>query len=234
MNYRFHNAEKGVMYEIMLPKKIQYQDFLFTSLVNGFRTFTFTGYFQKNRESVRQLFENYSDVLYLKRNNLELFDTDYKPIFQGYSMYEVDGVFRHDDSMNFDEELTQIIRVYFIPDYALIGKRFSAYSPLEILKYADIFFSLSTNMYRRMQPFYDPEEHFMNAGISYQKKHQELYDYFNNWVDAVSTFVFGYIIHEICQHLSNYYEEKKIKELEKEIWVTSQWGILINRTRLKG
>jgi hypothetical protein len=71
MNYRFHNAEKGVMYEIMLPKKIQYQDFLFTSLVNGFRTFTFTGYFQKNRESVRQLFENYSDVLYLKRNNLE-------------------------------------------------------------------------------------------------------------------------------------------------------------------
>jgi hypothetical protein len=64
-------------------------------------------------------------------------------------MYEVDGVFRHDDSVAFDEELTQIIRIYFIPDY------------------------------------------------------------FNNWVDAVSVFVFGYIIHEICLHLSTYHEEKK-------------------------
>ena len=233
MNYRFHNAEKGVMYEIMLPKKIQYQDFLFASLVKGFRTFTFSGYFKQNEESVKQLFEKYSDIIYLKGNILELFDTDYNPIFQGYSMYEVDGVFRHDDSVAFDEELTQIIRIYFIPDYISIAKRFPSYSNLEILKFADTFFSLSTNMYRRMQQFIKTEEDIMNAGISHPQKHNELSDYFNNWVDAVSVFVFGYIIHEICLHLSTYYEEKKIKELEKEIWVTSQWGILINRTKLK-
>jgi len=84
-----------------------------------------------------------------------------------------------------------------------------------------------------MQQFINTEEDIMNAGISHPQKHNELSDYFNNWVDAVSVFVFGYIIHEICLHLSTYHEEKKIKELEKEIWVTSQWGILINRTKLK-
>ena len=233
MNYRFNNAEKGVMYEIMLPKKIQYQNFLFSSLVNGFRTFTFSGYFKENEESVNQLFENYSDVLHMKWNNLELFDTNYKPIFQGYSMYEVDGVFRHENSTAFDEELTQIIRVYFIPDYNGIDNIFPLYSHLEILKFADIFFSLSTNMYRRMQPSFGIDEDFMNLSFSHQTKHKELFDYFNNLVDAVTLFVFGYIIHEVCRHLCIYYEEKELKELEKEIWVTSQWGLLINRTKLK-
>jgi len=233
MNYRFHNAEKGVMYEIMLPKKIQYQDFLFTSLVDGIRSFTFSEYFKQNKDSVKQLFEKYSDIIYMKRDLLELFDTDFHPIFQGYSMYEVDGVFRHDSSVAFDEELTQIIRIYFIPDYISIAKRFPAYSNLEILKFADTFFSLSTNMYRRMQQYITTEEDISKEGISHPEKHSELSNYFNNWVDAVSVFVFGYIIHEICRHLSSYYEEKKLKELEKEIWVTSQWGILINRTKLK-
>ena len=217
MNYRFHNAEKGVMYEIMLPKKIQYQDFLFSSLVDGIRSFTFSDYFKRNEESVKQLFEKYSDIIYLKKDTLERFDTDFNPIFQGYSMYEVDGVFRHDNSVAFDEELTQIIRIYFIPDYLGIAKRFPDYSHLEILKFADTFFSLSTNMYRRMQQFIHTEEEIRNGGTSHPHKHHELSDYFNNWVDAVSIFVFGYIIHEICRHLSSYYEEKKLKELEKEI-----------------
>jgi len=233
MNYRFHNAEFGVMYEIMLPKKIQYQDFLFNSLVNGFRTFSYSRYFKENKISVLELFENYFDIIDIKMNDLELFDRDYKAIFQGYSMYEVDGVFRHVDSISFDEELTQIIRVYFIPDYIEIGKRFPKYSPTEILNQADLFFSLYKNMYRRMRMSTVTGEQIESYGISSQDGNSELFSYFNHWVDAVMLFVFGFIIHEICKHLSNYYKEKKIKELEKEIWVTAQWGILINRTILK-
>lgn len=221
------------MYEIMLPKKIQYQDFLFNSLVNGFRTFTFAGYFKENQESVRQLFEDYSDVLSSKKFDLELFDRDYKPVFQGYSMYEVYGVFRHEDSMAFDEELTHIIRVYFIPDYAEMGNRFPAFSQSEIFRYADAFFALSTNMYRRWQSIVDMEKLIEELGISFQKGHEELFNYLNNWIDSVALLVFGSIIHEICRNLSTCYEEDKIRALEKEIWVTSQWGILINKTILK-
>jgi hypothetical protein len=234
MKYRFHNAEIGVMYEIMLPKKIQYQDFLFNALVNGLQTFTFSSYFEKNKESVKQLFEEYSDYLIGKRAEVQLFDTDYTAIFQGYSMFEVNGVFRHEKSNSFDEELTQIVRVYFLPDYEDMMKRFPDFSRIEILQFADSFFSLHTNMYRRLQEFYAVSVTEGSADEAIHKRQKVLYDYLNHWVDAVSLFVFGYVIHEICKHLDSYYEEKRLTTLEKEIWVSSHWGILINRTRLKG
>jgi len=126
MNYRFHNAEKGVMYEIMLPKKIQYQDFLFTSLVDGIRSFTFSEYFKQNKDSVKQLFEKYSDIIYMKRDLLELFDTDFHPIFQGYSMYEVDGVFRHDSSVAFDEERHKLSEFTSFLIISVLPKNFPA------------------------------------------------------------------------------------------------------------
>jgi len=233
MKYRFHNAEIGVMYEIMLPKKIQYQDFLFNSLVNGIQTFSFTKYFEENRISIKQLFEEYSDFLSSKKFELELFDRDYTAIFQGYSMFEVNGVFRQENSTSFDEELTQIVRVYFLPDYNDIYKRFPSFSKIEILKFADNFFSKHTNMYRRIQQYTDPSGSARFGDFDTQEKQRVLYDYFNYWVDAVALFVFGYIIHEICKHLSSYYEDKIMKTVEKEIWVSSQWGILINRTKLQ-
>lgn len=233
MKYRFHNAEVGVMFEIMLPKKIQYQDFLFNALVNGLQNFSFSSYFEQNKASVLQLFEDYSDYLIGMRPEVELFDTDYAAIFQGYSMFEVNGVFRHANSRAFDEELTQIVRVYFLPDYEDMFKRFPDFSRIEILKFADSFFSLHTNMYRKLRQYYDVPEQTGSGDDSERDKHRVLYDYLHNWVDAVTLFVFGYIVHEICKHLGSYYEDQRLTSLEKEIWVSSHWGILVNRTRLK-
>lgn len=233
MRYHFHNAEIGVMFEIMLPKKIQYQDFFFNALVNGLQTFSFSTYFEENKTSVKQLFEEYSDYLASKRVELELFDRDYAAIFQGYSMFEVNGVFRHEKSNVFDEELTQVVRVYFLPDYEDMSKRFPAFSRIEILKFADNFFTQHKNMYRRLNQFYDVAGKDVLGDDHIQEEQKVLYDYLNYWVDAIALFVFGYIIHEICKHLGSYYEEKRLSKLEKEIWVSSHWGILINRTRLK-
>jgi hypothetical protein len=233
MQYRFHNAELGVMYEIMLPKKIQYQDFLFNSLVNGLRTFSYTKYFRENKESFMQLFEDYTDAINLKKNDLELFDANYLDMIKGYSMYEVYGVFRQADSYNFDEELTQIVRLYFIPDYAGIAKKFPGFTINEIQTYADMFFSLYKNMYRRQEGFPASPEILLRHGLTSPERYEPLHTYYTHWVDAAMLCVFGYIVHEICRHLSTYFEEKKLKELEKEIWVTSHWGILINRNILK-
>lgn len=233
MRYRFHNAEIGVMYEIMLPKKIQYQGFLFNALVNGLQTFSFASYFEENKESVKQLFEDYSDYLVGKRPEVELFDTDYAAIFQGYSMFEVNGVFRHEKSDAFDEELTQIVRVYFLPDYDAMGKRFPEFTQIEILRFADNFFSQHKNMYRRLQQFYNTSGKADSGDAPEQEREKVLHDYLNHWVDAVALFVFGYIIHEICKHLGAEYEKDRLPALEKEIWVSSHWGILINRTRLR-
>jgi hypothetical protein len=233
MKYRFHNAEIGVMYEIMLPKKIQYQGFLFNALVNGLKTFSFSSYFEENKNSVKELFEDFSDYLIGKRAEVELFDTDYAAIFQGYSMFEVNGVFRHEKSDAFDEELTQIVRVYFLPDYENMYKRFPEFSQIEILRFADNFFSLHKNMYRRLHQFFDVFGKADPEDESIKEREKVLHDYLNHWVDAVALFVFGYIIHEICKHLGSEYEEKRLSILEKEIWVSSHWGILINRTRLQ-
>ena len=233
MKYRFHNAEIGVMYEIMLPKKIQYQGFLFNALVNGLQTFSYSKYFEENKASVKQLFEDYSDYMIDKRFEVELFDTDYAAIFQGYSMFEVNGVFRHEKTNVFDEELTQIVRVYFLPDYNAMYKRFPEFSQVEILWFADNFFSLHKNMYRRLRQFSDASGKADMGEGPFQERHKVLHDYLNHWVDAVALFVFGYIIHEICKHLGKEYEDKRLAALEKEIWVSSHWGILINRTQLR-
>lgn len=233
MKYRFHNAEVGVMFEIMLPKKIQYQDFLFNALVNGLQNFSFSTYFEQNKASVLQLFEDYSDYLIGMKPEVALFDTDFAAIFQGYSMFEVNGVFRHEKSRVFDEELTQIVRVYFLPEYENMFKRFPDFSKIEILKFTDNFFNLHTNMYRKLRQYYDLPEQPGSGDDAGQERQKVLYDYLQNWVDAVTLFVFGYIVHEICKNLGSYYEDQRLASLEKEIWVSSHWGILINRTRLK-
>ena len=88
-------------------------------------------------------------------------------------------------------------------------------------------------MYRRIQQYTDPSGSAIFVDSDILEKQRVLDDYFNYWVDAVALFVFGYIVHVICKHLSRYYEDKKLKAVEKEIWVSSQWGILINRTKLQ-
>lgn len=241
MDYKFQNAEIGVMSEIMLPKRILYQGILFQSLEGGLTKFKFQEYFKNvaNKKSAEALLENYQDIKDISKLKLDLFDKNYRTIFQGYSMYEVDGVFRYEKEggIKFDEERTQIIKVYFIPDYELMEKKFPSFSKNEIMNYADLFFSLSKitstntedNIWKRMQPYLDTPDERKSLGLE-KKNHKHLYKYFKNWVDAVALFVFGYIIHEICKELIKFKTDLKIDELEKEIWVSSQWGILINRT----
>ncbi len=242
MDYRFHNAEIGVMSEIMLPKKIQYQDFLFNSLVDGLLKFSYETHFNDNKVSAQKYLRYYTSLKNFEGIDFKLFDKEFRPIFQGYSMYEVDGVFRFEENSKvlFDEERTQIIKIFFLPDYKALKTKYSSISRNDLLNYADLFFSLSKitsyhaedNIQQRMKSYLDSIPERKSIGKITAKQQGDLYNYFKNWVDAVALFVFGYIIHEICKNLKDYHKREKISSLEKEIWVSSQWGILINRTKL--
>ena len=253
--YKFQNAELGVMSEIMLPKKMQYQGFLFSSLLTGIEDFSFWRYYNQkgNKEKIDSLLENYPSLTNISKSRLMHLDVEFKDIFKGYSMYEVDGVFKFDkkSKYNFVEERTQIIKVYYIPNYekiqskinGMLSKKTAKLELQTIINFADLFFANSKvtsydveNVMNRIKPLIDEEnlkalgftgnKDAMNEQINY------LNDYFNDWVDAVAFFTFGFIMNELTNHLKRMDKEGEIPWPEEQIWVASQWGVLINKTIL--
>jgi len=67
----------------------------------------------------------------------------------------------------------------------------------------------------------------------WRAQREKLFDYFVNWVDAVAFFTFGFVINELTNQFHKMKGENDINYLEEEIWVASQWGVLINKTILR-
>lgn len=252
--YKFQNAEIGVMTEIMLPKKIQYQGFLFKSLISGLKDFSFQNHYAENRESIESLLSNYGSLITISNERLSLFDEKYKDIFKGYSMYEVDGVFKFRDNsdanIKFSEERTQIVKVYYIPEYSNIKNEVEEHIggqiELEtIINFADLFFMNAKitsyrdgNIWKRLQPLINDEDELIALGFLEdaeirKKQFDFLKEYFTNWVDAIAFFTFGYVVWMITDTLVKMKSIAEVSYLEEEIWVASQWGVLINRTILE-
>ena len=109
MPYKTFTAEPGMLVEVYFPKKASYQGQLYAALTAGL-----------DREVVRQyLWQHMPRVKHLVRPNFSKPFTeravDYEQVFHGFSLYEVDGVFRGKDTSY--EERTQVLRLLFKPDY---------------------------------------------------------------------------------------------------------------------
>ena len=251
--YQFQNGEIGVMTEFLLPKKIEYQGKLFNSLVKGLNNFSYYDYFNENKLSIEFLLKNYMNLNEMAKINLGKFDKYYNDIFQGYSLYEVDGVYlsknKNKIGVGYLEERTQIVRFYFIPNYEKLIKRLRRrkcnVSKEFVLNYADIFFKESKitsfekgSLQSKIEQFESELEtsqlnNDTKTGIILNTKGLELLkSYFLDWVDAIALIVFGFLVHEITLRLNELSEKRKIKKnkpIEEEIWVTTHWGIIINR-----
>ena len=264
-SYEFQNAQLGAMMEILLPKKIEYQGRLFDLLKQGLTNFKFENYFsnESKLDNAKKLLIKHNGIHdMLQTESLRKIDISFKQIFSGCSMYEVDGVFYSDDQNLFIEERTQIIRCFFIPRY--IGrdsiesltsvKRIPSDFRSQIIQdYAELFFESTKITSYKNSKVHDKLRRLLienKSLFNYENKNSfevedcdflnDIEEYLIKWLDAITLFVFGFVINEITLYLEelkdhiNYSrklsEKQDIRCMEEEIWVTSHWGTLINKT----
>src|SRR5215831_6943210 len=92
--YHFNSFEPSVFVEIYLPKKIRYQGALYRSLRNGFDFEAvkkhLTTDVPETRRNIEEFLKDYSGI---RLGNIQEKAQKMEPVFCGFSMYEVAGVF---------------------------------------------------------------------------------------------------------------------------------------------
>jgi hypothetical protein len=234
--YRFNRYEPALLIEIYLPKKIRYQGALYRCLRTGFnftevqKHLTMRSHFPHIREFLEDYPRLYS---YYKDNDIEAIKARVKrmrPCFEGYSMYEVDGVFFNKDDFYrpanrkpftsfIVEERVQVIRIIFRPQV----NQLVAGLGLHRNQNPDKFDRLVRFATRTLVSEYEARSDLQHDDKD--KKH--IFDRMTEWVDDTALFLFGFMIYKICQEITDLQTERE--RPEDEIWVTSFWEFNINR-----
>jgi hypothetical protein len=100
------------MFEIYLPKKLEYQSELYATLRDGHSHEKVTEWLLHRQEHVRPLLPPLLRHAFGRR-----LETRHR-VYYGFSMYEVDGVFFDGETPM--EDRTQVLRLILYPDYKRI------------------------------------------------------------------------------------------------------------------
>jgi hypothetical protein len=218
LGYRVHAGEPAIFVEIYLPKKADFQGRLYETLTRGFDIQEVKNHFKdpERRDSIRELFRRYDPRLSSDEDRVDAM----REVLFGYSMYEVDGVFRAqgNGSRGVFEERNQIIRVVFKPDYDDIAKRSGA--TLEAVR---------EMAGERFHAYRERNGSVLSDAAGRTSGPEKLVaEELRSWIEDVSLFLFGYIVYELCEKIAELREDTG-KRPEEEIWVTSFWGVTVNR-----
>jgi hypothetical protein len=216
--------------EIYLPKKANFQGTLYETLTRGFDLNVVKAHFKNpdKRARIKNLLTRFYSIA---QYDLETID-GYQPIFFGYSLYEVDGVFCN-EKKGIVEERVQAIRIVFKPDYDYLFQNFMlAQNEKESRDEIRV-------LVRRFLRFSSPDVQAFIATLSrdeYLDSKRALLLFIDKWVAYVCLFVFGYVVYEICAKITQLYREEgnDITKVEDEVWVTSFWNLGVNRICFTG
>jgi hypothetical protein len=215
LGYRVHTGEPGIFVEIYLPKKSELQGRLYDALTRGFDVEAVRQHFRDpaRKDRIRELFHHYDpDLAYDDERIGSL-----REVFFGYSMYEVDGVFRGGQGRA-EEERNQIVRVIFKPDYPGIAE--SSGAGVEEVR------QMAGERFHAYRETHEPDLTSSQGRSSEPKK--RVVEEIRLWMEDVELFLFGYVVYELCEKLAELREEGS-RPPEEEIWVTSFWGMTVNR-----
>jgi hypothetical protein len=207
--YHFHGYEPGIFVEVFLPKKAKYQGRLYETLTNGFNIKNVKNNFKKNRKQIAVLLERFSEVGEITDSRINLM----KPLYWGYSIYEVDGVY-FKTKKEIAEERNQVIRILFLPDIEKIEALTPETNYEEVRRIVKKYLSS------------DSEEREKIAGT-----HRKIANFLNKWIADTGLFLFGYLIFELCERIKELNDQGKLP-LEEEIWVSSFWSLEVNKIRI--
>ena len=207
MPYRTFAAEPGMLVEVYFPKKAAYQGALFAALVKGLDQQAVKKYLTRHMSRVRHLVRPKLSVPLAKRVG------SYRQVFHGYSMYEVDGVFR--GQVTSYEERTQVLRLLFKPEYHAHLKDIDDEALPQVYEYIRRFRQIPISITD------NPIEHFKTFERikTLSKQEKQALQAVLEWSEDIHLFVFGYL-------LGRFTEIGGLKE--EEIWVTSYRSAVVN------
>jgi len=214
--YRMSGYEPGTYMEIYLPKKALYQQFLFRVLTRGL-----------DIEAVREHFrseERRPGILRLLGPNSpwSAYTPDYvaqlRPFLYGYSMYEVDGVFRGPEESKdaVVEERTQVLRLLFRMDLDQVARDAKAETVDRKVLRATVCDYLCAH---------DRQAALQNS----TGQERRINEVAQTWRDQLGFFVFGYIVYELGKNIEDLCTAGSIAKPEDEIWVTNFANMELDR-----
>ena len=246
LSYRYERGVRGQFVEVYFPKKFIFQPIIFRTLREGHDEESVKTYLKINARDLLNELAEYPNLLNPYRfsqrkrpkepespliKSKKRFDM-YKSLFQGWSMYEVDGVFFSRRGHAYDERV-QVVRLMFRfkGRCTRIARRMGCYDVLRSI----ILFSMPHQGLLETEMVWDNEsrEQFLALHSNWpEPKKKFVRSYYKGitkevrkWLDDIAIFVFGYLVRKFSQSVL------KSKQFEEEIWVTSFFGLTVNVVR---
>lgn len=219
-SYQTHTGEPGILVEIYFPKRMDYQGGLYNALREGLNINNVKRYISNNKQGVLPLlFES------MKKDELrEGRIAEIQPVFEGFSMYEVDGVFVGRGGQPI-EERTQVIRLLIRPKYEELLKGVPEAYQKRVREHVRRFQKLPLSLLSD-EPI---DSYMIETFPNKAETDNELFKYVRDalkkkviWLEDAYYFIFGYVVCNLTQ-IENLKEE--------EIWVTSYRSAVINVIR---
>jgi hypothetical protein len=224
--YQFHYGQPSNFVEIYLPKKAAFQGALYDTLKDGFDLKKVKKHLRDNRAAVQEFLKHHEELSKYTEKQIDRLS----PSFNGYSLYELDGVFRYPpmpaEPYKLAEERVQVVRLMFLPPKKLLSS-VSADSKEER--------ELAARRYVR---FWTQNLREYNADVKRSQRkvrgRKAMARVLKDWLEDVGLFLHGYILFKICQAI----EEKAGKvgapdDPEAEIWLTASRCTAVVRTTRK-
>lgn len=217
------HSEYGIYVELYLPKHAKLQGALYTTLTDGFKHKIVKKHFlnSNKRPKIIELLRHHKYEEWT--NYTEAYVDSLDSLYKGYSMYEVDGVFKPDVGEHVDEERTQVIRLMFLP-----GKLDEMFTEMEV----EFGSEEHQNLVNSVGNFLRIAGHKQSREKATGKE-RKLLDYVYDWYIAVGFFLFGFVVFEICSKIEALVSSGEATQ-EQEVWVSSFWHFTVNRIEFVG
>jgi hypothetical protein len=213
---------------IYLPKRADFQGTLYKVLTEGFDLGKLKAHFRdaERQPGIRRMLHGYHRLENYTDADVEAL----RPLFFGYSLYEVDGVYRS-PARGILEERTQVVRFLLMPDYDELLARCGG--GVEQRGEAVL---LAREFLRG--PILERESFLLAEGIGIAERLQHRLpnylagvDYLDRWMNQVRMFLFGYVVYEICARIMELHRHARLsaEQLEEEIWFASFSNLSISR-----
>lgn len=237
-SYQVRPSEPGILTEIFLAKRAEFQSGLYETLTAGLRREHvrdhFLGADPAKRERIRRFLSRGWTVHRPEYTDDEI--RDFPRLFFGYSLYEVDGVFLkprseettardRDEDYQIAEERAQVIRIIFHYDAAHLPAKVVDFCRASLRDPLSEIGSLAEN-YPDLRSHIDPQ-------VIQELAKLDL------WVRYAGLFLFGYLLFQICETIIGCeqvrYGQRDFLDLRQdEIWVTSLWNLNMNVVKWSG
>jgi hypothetical protein len=215
-NYEFFHDRPGLFLEIYLPKKAQYQPLLFRVLNEGFDLRQVRGHFRADKaDDIRRFLRRNHEL----RNFSPAAIRNFQSVFSGYSLYEVDGTFEGNI-----QERTQVVRVIFVPPVEHLARGLKISRGRQLF-YARQFLRFSAH---DTGDYYEFRSHTVPLAAGEEKLVERL----SQWLYYVGLFANGYLLYEIGAGIRELHRSGVIRQLERELWVTSFRDFALNQMKL--